>query len=156
MIGIDLVPWLVDELKVNYRDDAELFDLLVIDEVSKLRDPTGKRAKALASIADRWKMIWGLSGTLRPSGPLDLFMPARVVTRGKLWGKSFYKWRQANFYPTDWNQYDWAPFPGAEDKLNAELAPLTVTLAEDEAPQLPDLADHPRPCRAAAGRPQGL
>ena len=140
VIGIDLVPWLVDELRTNYRDDAELFDLLVIDEISKLRDPTGQRAKALAGLASRWKMVWGLSGTLRPSGSLDLFMPARVVTRGKLWGKSFYTWRAAHFYATDWNQYDWMPFPGAENKLNAELAPLTVTLADDEAPQLPELS----------------
>jgi SNF2 family DNA or RNA helicase len=139
IIGIDLVQWVVDEL-LKLPKSSPLFDLLVIDEISKLRDPKGKRAKALAGIAHNWKMIWGLSGTLRPSSAQDLFMPARVVTRAKLWGKSFYKWRQAHFYPTDYMQYDWKPLPGAEDKLNAELAPLTVTLAEHEMPQLPELS----------------
>jgi SNF2 family DNA or RNA helicase len=138
IIGIDLVQWLVDEIG-QWEKASYLWDLLVIDEISKLRDPKGKRAKALAGISHRWKMIWGLSGTIRPSSAQDLFMPARVVTRGKLWGKSFYKWRQAHFYPTDYMQYDWKPLPGAEDKLNAQLAPLTVTLTEHEAPQLPDL-----------------
>jgi SNF2 family DNA or RNA helicase len=138
IIGIDLVQWLVDEL-VQLPRSHPAFDLLVIDEISKLRDPKGKRAKALAGLAHNWKMIWGLSGTLRPSSAQDLFMPARVVTRAKLWGKSFYKWRQAHFYPTDYMQYDWKPLPGAEDTLNAQLAPLTVTLTENEAPQLPDL-----------------
>ena len=61
-------------------------------------------------------------------------MPARVVTRGKLWGRSYWQWRKQHFYPTDYNGYDWKPLPGAEEKLNAELAPLTVTVAEGEMP----------------------
>jgi len=56
------------------------------------------------------------------------------VTRGKLWGRSFWQWRKQHFYPTDYMGYDWAPLPGAEEKLNAALAPLTVTVAEGEMP----------------------
>jgi len=95
LIGIDLVPWLVKQLE-KLPEGHPMFDLLVIDEASRLRNPTGKRAQALSKLAPRWKMIWGLTGTLRPSGPLDLFMPSRVVTRGKLWGRSFYSWRKKN------------------------------------------------------------
>ena len=36
MIGIDLVPWLVAEL-AGFADDHPLFDMLVIDETSRLR-----------------------------------------------------------------------------------------------------------------------
>ena len=133
IVGLDVVQWLMEAL-VAYHTDHALYDLLVIDEASRLRNPKGERAKALAKYAHHWRMIWGLSGTLRPSGPLDLFMPARVVTRGKLWGRSFWKWREQHFYPTDYNGYDWKPLPGAEEKLNAELAPLTVTVAEGEMP----------------------
>jgi hypothetical protein len=109
--------------------------LLVIDEVSRLRNPKGKRAQAIAKQAGRFKMIWGLSGTLRPSGAEDLFMPARVVTRGKLWGRSFYKWQKERFYPTDFNGYQWSPLPGQEDKINAELAPYVATIADGELRQ---------------------
>jgi hypothetical protein len=152
LIGLDLVPWLFEQLD-SYPADHMAWDLLVLDEVSRLRKPSGVRAKALAKHAHRFKMIWGLSGTLRPSGPLDLFMPARIVTRGRLWGRSYAKWQREHFYPTDYMQYDWKPLPGAEDKLNAEIAPLTVTVAEGEMPkveptivfdrvQLPDHARH--------------
>jgi hypothetical protein len=133
IVGLDVVQWLMEAL-IAYHTDHALYDLLVIDEASRLRNPTGERAKALAKYAHHWRMIWGLSGTLRPSGPLDLFMSARVVTRGKLWGRSFWKWREQHFYPTDYNGYEWKPLPGAEEKLNAELAPLTVTVAEGEMP----------------------
>ena len=134
-----MVQRLVEELN-KLHGSHPLFDLLVIDEISKMRDPKGTRANALAKFAARWKMIWGLSGTLRPNSAEDLFMPVRVVTRGKLWGRSFYQWRRLHFHPTDWQGYNWAPFPGAEEKLNAEIAPLVVTLADDELPQLPELS----------------
>jgi len=139
IIGLDLVIWLLDRLN-PFPDNHSIFDLLIIDEISKLRDPTGQRAKILAKHAHRWKMVWGLSGTLRPNSSQDLFMPARVVTRGKLWGKSFYQWRQQNFYPADFKGYQWKPLPGAEDRLNAEIAPSIVTLREDEYPQIPELS----------------
>jgi len=138
VIGIDNLQWLVDTLKL-YGDGVPLFDLLVIDEISKLRDPTGKRAKAIAKAAPRWRMVWGLTGTLRPNSAQDLFMPARVVTRGKLWGSSFYKWQRQHFYPLDRYGYRWEVLPTHEDLLNADIAPWCVTLQDSEMPQLPGL-----------------
>lgn len=139
IIGLDNVGWLIEQLTM-VDPDSRIFDLLILDEISKLRNPTGVRAKLLAKHAQRWRMIWGLSGTLRPSSALDLFMPARIVTRGKLWGRSYYQWRQSGFYPTDYKGYVWEPKPGTEDRLNAQIAPLTVTLREDEYPQIPELS----------------
>jgi hypothetical protein len=131
IIGLDVAQWLAEQLKCTHGD-SPLFDLLVIDEISRLRNPKSKRAAALAKQANRFKMIWGLTGTLRPNSAQDLFMPARVVTRNRLWGKSFYKWQKQNFYPTDYQQYNWAPLPGAEDRLNAEIAPYIATVADGE------------------------
>jgi SNF2 family DNA or RNA helicase len=138
IVGLDVAQWLIGELQ-QYPPDHPLFDLLVIDEASRLRNPTGKRAQVLLRAAKRWKMRWGLSGTLRPSGAEDLFMPAAVITDGKLWGRSFYKWRHQRFYPLDYQGYNWAPLPGAEEVINREIAPLCVTLRDDELPQLPEL-----------------
>jgi hypothetical protein len=139
IVGIDITDWLVSQVSL-LPDDSRLFDLLVIDEVSKLRDPSGVRARMLLKHAKRWRMVWGLTGTLRPSGAEDLFMPATVVTRGKLWGRSFYSWRKARFYPLDYQGYTWAPLPGAEEVINKEIAPLCVSLRDDELPQLPPLS----------------
>jgi hypothetical protein len=135
IVGLDILPWLMKEMD-GLEDTNCAWHLLVVDEASRLRNPTGVRVKALAKRAHRFKMIWGLSGTLRPSGAQDLFMPARVVTRGKLWGRSFYQWRKQYFYPADFMGYDWKPLPGAEDKLNAAIAPLCITVPEDEMPKV--------------------
>ena len=138
IVGLDVADWLMSELS-KLPDDHPLFDLLVIDEVSRLRNPTGKRARIILRYAPRWRMRWGLTGTLRPSGAQDLFMPATVITCGKLWGKSFYKWRMNRFRPVDYQGYTWEPLPGAEEVINREVAPLCVTLADNELPQIPGL-----------------
>jgi len=52
VIGIDLIPWLVGELAA-VPDEHPLFDLLIIDETSRLKDPSGKRARALLKVAVR-------------------------------------------------------------------------------------------------------
>ena len=153
IVGLDVAQWLVDRL-ATIGQASPLFDLLVIDEISRLRNPTGKRAKALAKAANRWKMVWGLSGTLRPNGPQDLFMPARVALRGKLWGKSFYSWRKEHFYQTDRMGYEWAVLPGEEPKLNEQIAPYIATVAEGELKQpepqiILDYVELPATARAA-------
>jgi len=139
IVGLDVLPWLLDTLQ-HYPDNHPLFDLLIIDEISRLRNPTGVRVKKLLRKARRWKMRWGMSGTLRPSGAEDLFMPAAVITDGKLWGTSFYEWRMKRFYPVDYQGYQWAPRDGAEEVINREIAPLCSTLRDDELPQLPPLS----------------
>lgn len=139
IVGIDIVEWLVEQLAM-LPEDSPMFDLLVIDEISKLRNPSGVRARRLLKHGKKWRMVWGLTGTLRPNGAHDLFMPATVVTRSKIWGRSFYRWRAERFYATDYQGYTWAPLPGAEEVINREIAPLCVTLREDELPQLPKLS----------------
>jgi hypothetical protein len=134
IFGHDIIGSMLHDLNA-FPPDHPLFDLLVIDEISRFRNPRGERYKVLSKHIHRWKMVWGLSGTLRPSSTLDLFAPVRLVSRGKLWGRSFYQWQKERFYPTDFNGYNWAPQPGAEERINAEIAPLVVTA---EVPKLPE------------------
>jgi superfamily II DNA or RNA helicase len=66
VIGVDLVPWLLGELAA-IADDHPLFDALIIDETSRLKDPNGKGARALLKVAGRFRTRWGLTGTPRPN-----------------------------------------------------------------------------------------
>jgi len=126
IFGHDIIDWVLANIK-TLPDDHPVFDLLVIDEISRFRNPRGAWYKVLKDHVHRWRMIWGLSGTLRPASPLNLFCPARLITRGKLWGKKFDPWQRTRFYHTDFEGHHWIPLPGEEEKLNAEIAPLIVT-----------------------------
>jgi SNF2 family DNA or RNA helicase len=139
IIGIDNVQWLVEQLEKWFPTDSPIYDCLIIDETSKLKDPTSKRAKALAKLAGRFKIRWGLTGTPIPNSLMDLFTPLKIITNGTLWGKSFYKWRQANFYPIDYNAYQWKVLDNREPQLLADAASVSIALGEGDMPELPDL-----------------
>src|SRR5262249_43423628 len=138
VIGVDLVPWLVSELAA-FADDHPLFDVLIIDETSRLKDPSGKRARALLKVAGRFRTRWGLTGTPRPNSSRDLFMPAAVITDGALWGRAFVPWQKRYFRPRDPFGREWMALPGAEEKIAADFGTVAMTVADEDMPDLPPL-----------------
>jgi hypothetical protein len=137
-IGVDLVPWLVSELG-GLAPDNPLFDVLIIDETSRLKDPSGKRARALLKVAGRFRTRWGLTGTPRPNSSMDLFMPAAIITDGALWGRAFVPWQKRHFRPRDPFGREWAALPGAEAKITAAFGTVAMTVADEDMPDLPPL-----------------
>jgi hypothetical protein len=138
VIGVDLVPWLVAEL-AGFADDHPLFDTLIIDETSRLKDPSGKRARALLKIARPFRTRWGLTGTPRPNSSQDLFMPAAIITDGALWGRAFLPWQKRHFRPRDPFGREWAAPPGAEEQIAADFGTVAMTVADEDMPDLPPL-----------------
>jgi SNF2-related domain len=136
VIGVDLAPWLVGELAA-LADDHPLFDVLVIDETSRLKDPTGKRARGLLRVAGRFKTRWGLTGTPRPNSSRDLFMPAAIITDGALWGRAFVPWQKRFFRPRDPFGREWAALPGAEEQIAADFGTVAMMVADEDMPDLP-------------------
>jgi len=145
-IGIDNTQWFVDWLATQKPQRLER-SVLCIDESSRFKNPRGKRGKALFSYLYRnplaFMSIWELTGTPRPNGYEDQFMPLKLATRGKLWGKSFDQWRQRYFYPTDFHQYNWALHREFEPKLIADINSVSITLRPEDMPDLPELNDGP-------------
>jgi hypothetical protein len=137
--GIDNAQWLVEQLE-KLPPDHPIFDLLVLDETSKFKDPKSKRAKALRGLIERFKNVWGLTGTPRPNSLLDLWGPMQLITRKKLWPRSFYKWQRDHFFMPDPYGYDWAVLPGHAETIMAEAAPWTMTLDDADMPELPQLS----------------
>ena len=138
VIGIDLMPWLVDALAA-LPDGNPLFDMLVIDETSRLKDPARKRARALMRIAGRFRARWGLTGTPRPNSSMDLFMPMAILTDGALWGRAFIPWRKQRFRPRDPSEREWIPLPGTEERIAADLATAAMIVGDEDMPDLPPL-----------------
>jgi hypothetical protein len=113
--------------------------MLIIDETSRLKDPSGKRARALLKIAGRFRTRWGLTGTPRPNSSRDLFMPAAIITDGALWGRAFIPWQKRHFRPRDPFGREWIALPGAEEKIAADFGTIAMTVADEDMPDLPPL-----------------
>jgi SNF2 family DNA or RNA helicase len=111
----------------------------VIDETSRLKDPAGKRSRALLRIAGRFRTRWGLTGTPRPNSSRDLFMPTAIITDGALWGRAFVPWQKRHFRPRNPFGREWAALPGAEARIAAEFGTVAMTIADEDMPDLPPI-----------------
>ena len=118
--------------------------LLVIDEISMLKAPTGVLAKAAEAFAARFAMVWGLTGTPRPNGWEDLFRPVRIVSRGRVWGaKNFTEWRRDHFRPMDLKGYRWEVHSFAEKQLEADARKVLFTAPPEHIEGMPPLRAGP-------------
>lgn len=143
VVGVDNVPWLVSVLRTTPRDHP-IFQCLVIDELSRFKNPRGVWSKEMRKIAGLFRIKWGLTGTPRPNGIIDQFAPLSIISANTLWSRSFDKWRNENFYATDYQRYHWAVQPGRIAQLEADISKFTVTVDVSDMPDLPELVvrDH--------------
>ncbi len=141
VMNYENLQWLLDMYPKHPRKGDSLpFDGLICDEVDKLKEVSSKRFKAFRSRIGKFNKRIGLTGTLIPNKLTELWGQIYMVDGGQSFGRSFYKWRQQYFYPTDFNQYKWAPFPHTRDALLEKIADLTFRI---EAENLPDVYIHP-------------
>lgn len=143
-IGVDNTQWFVEWMKTQ-RPERFKRSVLCIDESSRFKNPRGKRGKALAAMTDKrlFGAIWELTGTPRPNGYEDQFMPIRLLTGGTLWGRSFDKWREERFMPLDWNGYNWSIRPEHQQRTIDDINSVSITIPIEEMPDLPEMNDGP-------------
>jgi SNF2 family DNA or RNA helicase len=120
--------WLCDLYQPGYSP----FDLWIFDEIGKLKNPTSPRYKMVKKHTSGVKIVWGLNATPAPEGMEDLFAQVRIVDKGRLWGDSFYKWRQSYFMTVDYQGYKWRPMHGMKEKLLGDLNTLAFKVDESE------------------------
>lgn len=112
------------------------FDLWIFDEIGKLKNPKSPRYKMISkrtkAVLASGGSVWGLNATPAPEGFEDLFTQVQIVDGGKLWGKSFYQWRQKYFTPADYLGYDWRPQLGAREILLRELDTIAFRVDEED------------------------
>lgn len=135
VLGVDNTQWLIEILKGSPAD-LPLFDLLVIDEISRFKNPRSKRGKVLKKLIDRWKGVWGLTGTPRPNGYEDLFNPVSILTKQKMWGRSFDRWRTERFMPIDYNGYNWTIRPEWRERTIKDAGSISFTVRDEDMPEL--------------------
>lgn len=129
LVSDGVAGWLSKELEA-LPDGHPLLDILAYDE-PKTKDPRGHIGKKLCDIAPRVKSVWLFSGTPRPNGYEDLYMPARILKPG-LWSADFDEWRRRNFMPLDYNNYNWQVHDFRAKELDVGVRTFMVQAPEPE------------------------
>ena len=121
----------VDIVVFNYDNLDKLpdgaFDGIVFDELTRLKNPSGKRFKALAKALDRFKVRWGLTGSFTSNGLEDVFGQCKVVDE-KLLGRAKGAFLQQYFVCINRDFGEWAPRRGALEQVMTRIRPATYVL----------------------------
>ena len=116
----DNIQWLADF-------DLSDFTGIVFDELTRLKDPSGKRFKALEKAIKHIELRWGLTGSFTSNGLDDTFGQCKIVDQSLL-GRSKGAFLQQHFFCVNRDFNDWTPLPGALDAVMQRIKPATFLL----------------------------
>jgi SNF2 family DNA or RNA helicase len=135
--SIDNLVWLIDALRKFAKDDPR-WDMLVIDELSRFKSPRGERAKKLNRFVANFGAVIGLTGTPKPNGWEDQYMPLQLVSAGTAWNTSgFDAWRKTHFTQMDWQGFRWEVRQDALPYIRRVIDDWTLTIPPDQATDIP-------------------
>jgi SNF2 family DNA or RNA helicase len=125
----------------NYDNIATLptasFDAIVFDELTRLKNPSGARFKALK--IDHINIRWGLTGSFTSNGLEDVFGQCKIVDQA-LFGRSKGAFMQQYFVLINKDFGEWAPRVGSLAQVMTRIKPATYVLdAGDYKDKLPPL-----------------
>jgi hypothetical protein len=103
------------------------FDGIVFDELTRLKNPSGLRFKALVKVLDRFRVRWGLTGSFTSNGLEDVFGQCKVIDE-KLLGRAKGAFLQQYFVCINRDFGEWTPRRGALEQVMTRIRPATFVL----------------------------
>jgi len=112
-------------------EDLTGFDGIVFDELTRLKNPSGKRFKALEKLLKDMPVRWGLTGSFTSNGLEDVFGQCKIVDQSLL-GRAKGAFLQQHFICINRDFGQWTPAPGALEQVMAKIRPATFVLDPGE------------------------
>lgn len=112
------------------------FDLVIVDESTKFKNPQTRRWKALNKFAKQTRYLWLMTGTPAPQSPMDAYGQIRLVRQKYIAARS---WKGMTM--TQVTRFKWVPKHGASKTIADWMQPAIWYKRED----CPDMPDMPEP-----------
>ena len=140
VMNYDNLQWLATGLIDLKSDLSDIgFDGIVFDELTRMKNPSGTRFKALEKVIKRLPVAWGLTGSFTSNGLEDVFGQCKIVDQSLL-GRSKGAFQQQYFFLVNKDFNQWEPRPGALEHVMERIKPATFVLEpgeyKDKLPQL--------------------
>ena len=108
---------------------AEIWDLVVADEVHRIKSGMGVTSRFMASLRDRAKKRLGLTGTPMPHSPVDIFAQFRFLNPS-IYGFSFTRFRAQYCIMGGYGGYEVKGYQNEAD-LKKRFESITFTATKD-------------------------
>lgn len=119
------------------KDDPLPWDLVVFDELSKLKATGTRRHKELRKIIHKFPRRWGLTGTPAPNSLLELFGQMQIINP-RIFGSNRWAFEQQWFTKPYPQSYALVPKPGAGEAIADMLAPTCHRLSAKDHLSMPE------------------
>jgi SNF2 family DNA or RNA helicase len=137
--GAQIIVTNYDNIQWLATQNLAHIDGIVYDELTKLKNPSGARFKALNKVIDKINIRWGLTGSFTSNGLEDVFGQCKIVDQSFL-GRSKGAFQQQYFILINKEYGDWAPRPGSLAQVMERIKPATYLLEPgDYKDKLPPL-----------------
>lgn len=134
--SIDSLVWLIDALR-KFKPDDPRWDMLVVDELSRFKSARGERVKKLNRFSERFDAVIGLTGTPRPNGWHEQWMPLNIISGGHAWGTGYDGWLEEHFKAKDYHKRNWEIRPEHVEQVKKVVDDWTLTIPPDQATDIP-------------------
>ena len=136
VINFEGLRWL--SVKLNGKPWP--FEILVVDEISYMKNTQTQRFKTLKPLLNNFDRRWGLTGSPAPNSLLDIFGPQYIIDQGATFGPFISKFRTEYFYPSGYGGYEWKILPDGEKRIYEKLGEKVLRMAALDHLDLPELA----------------
>lgn len=140
LLNYDNLTWFLKELFAMHQQGFKPpFNLLILDEITKLKHATSQRAKAVWELLPLFPRRIGLTGAPAPNGYIDLHGQYLQLDDGQRLGTSITQFKERFFRPVGYNQYSWAPLPHTKEIIEKKIQDITIQLSAKDYLDLPDV-----------------
>jgi SNF2 family DNA or RNA helicase len=120
------------------------FDVLCLDESTKIKNTQTVRFKTMKRLRDRFSRVWALTGTPAPNGIENLFGQIYMLDGGDRLGRFVTHFRREYF--TEDRQYGgyslWYPRADTQSRIERKIADITLALRAEDYLTMPRLIEN--------------
>jgi SNF2 family DNA or RNA helicase len=115
-------------------------DIIVCDELHKIKTHSAKRAKKIVDLGIKAQHRYGLTGTAVLNSPMDVFMQWKFLDQGASFGSNFFAFRAKYFEDKNppWLKFpNWQPREHLFPELSHRIQSNSIRVKKEECLDLP-------------------
>ena len=144
LINYEGLPWLVDELTRLYGKGRIPWNMIVLDESTKMKHSTTTRFMKFKPLLPYFPYRFPMTGTPIPNGVHDIYGQFFCVDLGISLGRTLTSFRQRYFHKIGRGNYStYEPRRGAKQRIKERIRKSTIYIKKTEYVKLPPLIPNP-------------
>lgn len=141
LINYEGLPWLVKEMNERgmWGNQNQPFDMIVLDESSKVKNPSSQRFKLLRNMAHHFRRVLELTGSPAPNGLVDVWSQIYLLDEGSSLGRFKTHFYTQYFHQTGYGGYELILKEGADQAIYEKIKPLVLRMDAADFLDMPEL-----------------